>query len=274
MPDLYAAITEADQTVQEELARILELRAAHPSQKAMREAYLSGLELPSEPRVLEVGCGTGAVTRTLAELARDGQALGVDPSPVFLAKAEELGAEYPNLSFVQADGRSLPFDEGSFDAVVIHTTLSHVPGPEQALAEAFRVLRPGADLVVFDGDDATTTVATADLDPLEACVEAALAALVHDRWLIRRLPKLLRAAGYTVRKFESYGFVETDEPEYMLTIVNRGADALASQGRISSATADALKAEARRRVDEGEFFGHIAYAAVFARKPNAEPVGG
>ena len=59
MPDLYAAITEADPTVQEELARILELRAAHPGQKSMRDTYLSRLELPKEPRVLEVGCGTG-----------------------------------------------------------------------------------------------------------------------------------------------------------------------------------------------------------------------
>jgi hypothetical protein len=53
----------------------------------------------------------------------------------------------------------------------------------------------------------------------------------------------------------------------MLTILSRGADTLAAGGRIGPETADALKAEARRRADAGEFFGHIAYAAVFGRRP-------
>ena len=131
------------------------------------------------------------------------------------------------------------------------------------------MLEPDGRLVVFDGDYATTTVATGDFDPLQTCVDATIAVLVHDRWLIRRLPKLFRSAGFAVANFESHGFVETEEPQYMLTIVNRGADALAATGRVGPDTADALKTEARRRIDEGEFFGHIAYAAVYARKPDA-----
>lgn len=267
MADPYATIAEAKPALQEELARILELRAAHPRQKAMRAAYLARLELQTGARALEVGCGTGAVTRALAELVPAGRALGVDPSPVFLAKARELSEAYDNLSFEQADARSLPLDDQSLDAVVFHTTLCHVPGPEQALAEAFRVLEPGGQLAIFDGDYAGTSVALGDFDPLQACADAAVGTLVHDRWLIRRLPSLLRSAGFAIVDVESHGFVETDEPEYMLTIVNRGADALVTAGRVDLETGDALKAEARRRVDKGEFFGHIAYVTVFGRKP-------
>ena len=51
----------------------------------------------------------------------------------------------------------------------------------------------------------------------------------------------------------------------MLSIVDRGADALLGTGRIGVDAAEALKAEARRRSDEGEFFGHIAYASLVAR---------
>jgi ubiquinone/menaquinone biosynthesis C-methylase UbiE len=265
--DVYATIAEADSAMQEELARILELRAANPRQKAMRDAYLARVGLPKRARVLDVGCGTGAVTRALAELAPEGRALGVDPSPIFLAKARELGDGYDNLFFEQADARSLPFDDRAFDAVVFHTALCHVPGPVDALAESFRVLEPGGRLAVFDGDYVTTTVATDALDPLQRCADAAVDALVHDPWLVRRLPRLLRLVGLEVTDVESYGFVETDEPEYMLTIVNRGADALCLQGRIGPETADALKAEARRRVDAGEFFGHIAYAALIGTRP-------
>jgi hypothetical protein len=53
---------------------------------------------------------------------------------------------------------------------------------------------------------------------------------------------------------------------YMLAIIDRGADALAASGGIALETADALKAEARRRSDAGEFFGHIAYASLIAQK--------
>jgi hypothetical protein len=53
---------------------------------------------------------------------------------------------------------------------------------------------------------------------------------------------------------------------YMLAIIDRGADALAASGAITEETAGALKAEARRRSDAGEFFGHIAYASLIARK--------
>jgi hypothetical protein len=52
----------------------------------------------------------------------------------------------------------------------------------------------------------------------------------------------------------------------MLTIVDRGADILASGGYISSDKAMALKAEARRRIDEGLFFGHIAYASLIGQR--------
>ena len=53
----------------------------------------------------------------------------------------------------------------------------------------------------------------------------------------------------------------------MLTLVDRGADALLAEGRLTGAEADELKGEARARVAGGTFFGHIAYASAIARRP-------
>ncbi|NJD90104.1 MAG: methyltransferase domain-containing protein [Geobacter sp.] len=266
MADVYAAIAEAEEAVQERLAAVLERRAADHQQIGMLRAYLADLELPDGAEALEIGCGTGPVSRELATRPGIRRVVGVDPSPVFLATARTLGSSLPHLSFIEGDGRSLPCSDSSFDAVIFHTTLSHVPHPQAALAEAFRTLRPGGILSVFDGNYSSTTLATGDFDPLQACANAAMDALVHDRWLIPRLPGLLREAGFTITGQRNFGFVETAAPDYMLTMVDRGADVLAAAGRIGPELATALKNEARHRIASGSFYGAIAYCSMQAKK--------
>jgi len=95
---------------------------------------------------------------------------------------------------------------------------------------------------------------------------------VNDRWLMRRLPSLIRASGFEGADFRSHGYVETGGGAYMLSVIDRGADILNSSGTIGEATAAALKSEARRRVEAGTFFGHIAYAGLTTRKPLRAPI--
>jgi ubiquinone/menaquinone biosynthesis C-methylase UbiE len=267
MPDPYATIGESDTAVQKRLADVLELRAADPQQQAMLRSYLSQLDLPRGSRALEVGCGTGAVSRALVQ-SLGLEATGIDPSPVFLSRARELGLDLPGLSFSRGDGRSLSFRDASFDLVVFHTTLCHVPDPGAALREAHRVLKPGGRLAVFEGDYTTTSVALRALDPLQAPVEAMVADFVHDPWLARRLPKLVTSLGFVMQTLQSHGYVQTAEPDYMLTILERGTDVLSKAGKTNIDEMTALRKEARRRVEAGEFFGHISFLSVIARKPS------
>jgi SAM-dependent methyltransferase len=264
MPDVYATIEQADEAVQRQIADVLELRAADPQQRTMLGAYLDDLDLEADARVLEIGCGTGAVTRTLAARFPSGRVVGVDPSAIFVERARALAGDTAHLSFEVGDGRALPFANESFDAVVCHTTLCHVPGPELVLAETRRLTPRGSRLAVFDGDYLTTSVAISSNDPLQACLGEAVATLVHDPYLVRRLPSMVREAGWEIVRVRSHGYVET-EAGYMLTLVDRGADALVSAGRLGAGAAEALKQEARSRSDEGRFFGHIAYASLIAR---------
>lgn len=266
MADVYSTIAEAEQEVQEHLAHVLELRAADVQQRDMLSTYLADIDFSKAVNLLDIGCGTGAVSRELARRTVGGHVTGIDPSPVFLTIARTLADEFTNLNFVEGDGCELPFEDTSFDAVFFHTTLSHVPQAEEALKEAFRVLRPGGTLAVFDGNYTTTTLANGDFDPLQACADAAMAALVHDRWLVQRLPALVRGAGFSIVKQRSLGIVETNEPDYMLTIADRGANVLAASDRIGADLAQALKNEARRRVASGCFFGSIAYGSLVASK--------
>jgi arsenite methyltransferase len=82
---------------------------------------------------------------------------GIDASPYLIERARALSSGAPNLTFEVGDGKALASKEASFDVVVLHTVLTHVPGPEAVLAEAQRVLRPGGWLGVCDGGFSTAT---------------------------------------------------------------------------------------------------------------------
>lgn len=263
MPDVYATIAEADAAMQERLAQVLEIRAADPEQRAMLEDYAARLAPAGE--LLEVGCGTGAITRYLATLRGVTHTTGVDPSPLFVERARDLAGDAP-IEFVVGDGRDLDLDDERFDAVVFHTSLCHMPERERALEEAFRVLRPGGRLAVFDGDYATMTFALDNRDPLQSCAEAVLDMLVHDPWLMRRIAPLLAAAGFEDVRLEGHAYTSTGT-DYFVALVDRGADALAASGTVRPEQAAALKAEGRARMDRGTFFGHIAYVSALARRP-------
>src|SRR6266849_1206418 len=104
---------------------------------------------------------------------------------------------------------------------------------------------------------------------IQCCADAAMDGLVHDRWLIRRLPTMLRSAGFEAPRCRSYGYTALPEPSYMFTLVDRGADLLLAAGRIGLGMAEALKAEARRRAEVNHFYGLIVFASAVARKPTS-----
>jgi SAM-dependent methyltransferase len=266
MPDLYATINEASPEIQERLACVLEMRAADIRQQQMLETYLAQIAFPEGAHVLEIGCGTGAVSRALARRPGVAKVVGVDPSTIFVGKAKELSKAVANLSFQVQDGCALTLEADSFDIVVVHTTLCHVPEPQKLLTEAYRVLRGDGWLAVFDGDYATATVAVGAFDPLEACIDAFRSGFVHDPWLVRRLPTLIEQSGFKVLPATSHGYIEAPTAGYLLSWVDRGAEVLVQNGRIAPAMAEALKTEARRRDEEKEWFGFIGFTSVLARK--------
>jgi arsenite methyltransferase len=267
MPDVFANITNVPPAMLEVVANVLETRAAMPSQQHMIASYLSEIEFPRNARVLEVGCGTGPICRALASVPNVAEVIGVDPSEHLLAKARDLSPVSAHIKYQQGDGRALGFEAASFDAVILHTLLTHVPDPDAFLAEAGRVLKAGGWLGVCDGDFSTATLRIADPDPLQACCDAFVDNFVTDRYMVRKMSSLVQAAGFMVQPLRSYGLVETLSPGLTLSWIDRGADAMAQRGTISAAFADALKSEGRARAEGGGFFGYMAYAGLVARKP-------
>ena len=94
-------------------------------------------------RVLEVAAGTGVVTRKLASVLPAGVSIvATDLNQPMLDMASEVGTSRP-VQWRQADATQLPFEDGSFDAVVCQFGIMFVADKSKAFSEARRVLKPG-----------------------------------------------------------------------------------------------------------------------------------
>lgn len=93
-------------------------------------------------RGLDIGCGEGYNTRLLAQKGVHMDA--IDIAPVFIGKAQEEEHRQPlGIRYEVASGVELPFEAGEFDFATAFMSLMDIPETEQALREAFRVLKPG-----------------------------------------------------------------------------------------------------------------------------------
>lgn len=91
-------------------------------------------------RVLDVGCGTGSLTFTLAAAANLAEVTAIDFSPVFVAAATRRNSD-PRITIRQADACALPFEDDTFDRAMALLVLHFVPEADKAIAEMARVVR-------------------------------------------------------------------------------------------------------------------------------------
>jgi ubiquinone/menaquinone biosynthesis C-methylase UbiE len=157
---------------------------------------LRRLSLPGGARVLDVGCGTGALLNELRRLDAGRSLFGVDLSSCMLTEAaRKTEGEVPLTGAV---AEALPFDENEFDVVVSCNAFHFFLDPESFLAEVRRVLRPGGQLVVTDWCDDYWACWACDYY-LRVTSEA------HTRIFGREeLRTLLDEAGFDVRRLDTY----------------------------------------------------------------------
>ncbi|CAN5889546.1 hypothetical protein BH23ACT10_BH23ACT10_34450 [soil metagenome] len=131
----------------------------------------------SPGRLLDVGCGTGALTIALRRRYPDSAVIGVDPGAGMVARARDKAARAGlDIDLRQGYAQDLPVPDDSVDAVTISLALHHVPDDAvpAALAETRRVLRPGGVLLLIEIAPATPLARILSLhahgDPLAGSV--------------------------------------------------------------------------------------------------------
>jgi ubiquinone/menaquinone biosynthesis C-methylase UbiE len=179
--------------------RILSLGHVTTMYDTVAEAAVAG---PPAPRVLEIGCGTGNLTRRLTERGATVTAIDINPDMLAVAQAKlsnmSSKVEFREMAAAEIADR---FGAGSFNAIAATLALSEMSEDEQAyvLNAAYRVLRPGGRLVVADeirpGGLAART--------LQALVRWPLALVTYlvtqtSTSAVRDLAGLVRGAGFRV----------------------------------------------------------------------------
>lgn len=99
--------------------------------------------------LLDIGCGEGRLLKLLASRAHRVVGVDIDPEARRLARAELLLAGLPNCSLRQGDMYGLPFDDETFDTIILDDVLSDAQRPAAALREARRLLRTGGRMLML-----------------------------------------------------------------------------------------------------------------------------
>ena len=119
----------------------------------LRKATVNHARIEPGDSVLDVGCGTGAVTLLAKVLAKEGSVYGLDPAPEMIAVARKKAARKRlDIDFRVGVIEALPFPDASLDVVTSSLMMHHLPEDLKirGLAEIYRVLKPGGRVLVAD----------------------------------------------------------------------------------------------------------------------------
>ncbi|MBB3126307.1 SAM-dependent methyltransferase [Paenibacillus rhizosphaerae] len=172
--------------------------------------------------VMDVGCGTGAITRGIAEaVGPEGRAVGVDQNPHLIKQARQTYGKVPGLSFTEGDIYSLEealVDCPAFDIVTCSRLMVWLPDPLTALKAMVKAVKPGGRIVIADYNHEKITWSPQPPASMRAFYSAYLR-WREDAGLNNRiaddLPDLMRQAGLEqVSAIPSHEAVRRDDPDY------------------------------------------------------------
>ncbi len=131
------------------VSRVYDIMMRFDERRKSRELLISQLEIKNGEHVLEIGAGTG---KNIRLYPKDAEIFLFDINPRMISKAVKKSAKqkFNAGGFVLGNARELPFQDSSFDAIVMSYALSAIPGNMKLIPELKRIIRPDGRIGIFD----------------------------------------------------------------------------------------------------------------------------
>lgn len=218
------------------------LHGAQPSEQRRLEVQarlLGGAKflppLRKGMRILDVGCGTGAIAREVAAIIVPGEVIGIDREEAQIETARRLAAVdgVQNVRFLQGDAAALGLPDDTFDAAYCRFLLEHVADPVKVVREMTRVVKPGGWVCAYEWEAGCFVNY-----PDSPAIEQVWRAIYHlqkrgggDPWIARKLYGVFLEAGLTEVKVEGRAWTVTAGEKEVLLEYIEGAREIIRQTR-------------------------------------------
>jgi SAM-dependent methyltransferase len=269
--DPYRITNKLEPPVLDSIVMRLEARGNNSHFQRMLVDYLDAMNIDAAASVLDIGCGTGVASRTIAKRSDfSGKVTGIDLSPYLIAAAEQLVNDEDlegKVEFRVGDTHSLEIPDGAFSAVVAHTLVSHVDDPIGVLNELARVVAPGGNVAIFDGDYASISFSHEDPDKAKEYNDAIMKAVITNPTVLRQMPRLLRNAGLELVNSFSYVLADIGKADFWLSALESLRRLVPATGLFSQEEMDAWVDGRLVESEDGTFFGASTYYTYIARRP-------
>ncbi len=237
--------------------RILNTRTLHNAHPRLAGRLSSGL------RVLDIGCGTGTITRGIADVvAPHGEVVGVDLNTMLIDDARRLHRDAAGLRFEVADVYRLPFHE-AFDVVHAARVLQWLAQPLEALRSMLQATKPGGRLIVLDYNHERVAWEPKPPHSMQVFYDAFLrwrAEAGMDNTIADRLPAMFNRLGLqAVEETAQHEVARRTEADFDVRL-SIWADVAATRGR--QMVEDGVVTERQRAAAEAEYRQWIQEQAV------------
>ena len=249
------------------MVMLLDLQDASPPISRLRAWALDAVAVRSGEVVLDVGSGTGTVTRLLGNLvAPEGEAIGVEPNVRLRQIAEARATAAACVRFVDGLAGELPMADGSVDVLWCERVLQHLPDPQAAIEEFARVLRPGGRAVLLDSDHASRVMSALDYE-VEARLTAAFMGQIPNPRAARLIPQQAIRAGFTVDPdIGSSALLIPPQELLRAPFIRLVADQAVADGTLSQAEADDAVRAVLEAAEAGHAFNAVTVFGFLLRK--------
>lgn len=219
----------------------------------MLHEYLAVADVGRAEHVLALGCGTGVEVRELIRRPDfHGKVTAIDISAELINRAKAFAAQEgrgERVEWLVDDAQSLNLTTASFDLVIAHTLVSHVPHPKKILQEATRVVRPGGTVIIFDGDYATLT-----FGPDSEMDERIITALITNPRVTRAMSQLLRDFGLELADSRGWVLTEIGRADFFLAALQSFFVLVPKTGVATPEEVEAFVASQREANEKNTFF--------------------